>query len=148
MALDALGEAGGGEELVEGVADVFQLGVQFVAVVVEPVLETFEQIAGKVAVRRTQARCPVSGGVAVGGDGKEAILDERLITLGGAGQAARFQPGGRPGDGVEQSLAVPLVISGPADVKTQADGEQQFVGGGGERVVAVRDVGEHRSSWV
>ncbi|MSU48992.1 MAG: hypothetical protein EXS37_07900 [Opitutus sp.] len=46
-ALDGLGEAGGGEELIEGVADVFQLGVEFVAVAVKKVRETLERQVGK-----------------------------------------------------------------------------------------------------
>ena len=41
--MDTLGEAGGGEKPAEGVADVFQLGVKFFAVAVEPVLQAFEQ---------------------------------------------------------------------------------------------------------
>jgi hypothetical protein len=42
VTLDALGEAGGGEEWVESVADVLQLGGEFVAVAVEKVLETLK----------------------------------------------------------------------------------------------------------
>ena len=109
VTLDALGEAGGGEELVEGVADVFQLGVKFFAVAVEPVLQTFEQVGGKVGV--------VAGAVAVGGDDLETFLDEGLITLGGAGEAALVEPGGGPGDGVEQALAVAMVVGDAVGVE-------------------------------
>jgi hypothetical protein len=50
---------------------VFQLGVEFVAVAVEKILETLEQIGGKVGA--------IDGGVTVGGDSLQAIRDERLI---------------------------------------------------------------------
>jgi hypothetical protein len=42
VTLDALGEAGGGEEWVESVADELQLDGEFVAVAVEKVLETLK----------------------------------------------------------------------------------------------------------
>ena len=46
VALHAPGEAGGGEELVEGVSDVFEFVIELVAVAVEPILEAFEEIGG------------------------------------------------------------------------------------------------------
>lgn len=48
----------------------------------------------------------------MGGNDLEAFLDEGLITLGGAGEAALVEPGGGPGDGVEQALTL-----APADSK-------------------------------
>ena len=64
MALDPLGKAGGGEELVEGIADVFQLAVKVIAVAVEPVLEALEQVGREVRA--------VDRGVAVRGDSLQA----------------------------------------------------------------------------
>jgi len=60
--------------LIEGVADVFQLAVEVVAVAVEPVLEALEQVGREVRA--------VERGVAVRGDGLQALLDERVVTRG------------------------------------------------------------------
>ena len=49
VALHARSEAGGGEELVESVSDVFEFGVEFLAMAVEPVLEAFEEVGRKVS---------------------------------------------------------------------------------------------------
>ena len=133
VTLDALGEAGGGEELVEGVADVFQLGVEIIAVAAEKVLEALEQIGWKIGAR--------GSGIAMGGDRLETILDEGVITLRGTSQTALVEPGGGPGERVEQALAVSVIMAGPAGVEAQANGEQQFFGGGGERIGGGRDGG-------
>src|SRR3990172_6468048 len=116
VTLHPLGEAGGGEELVESVADVFQFGVELVAVAVEKVLETLEQIRGKIGAR--------GGGIAMGGDGLQRILDEGVITLRRTGQAAFVEPSGGPGESVEQALAVAVVRAGTVGVEAQANGEQ------------------------
>ena len=48
VALDLGDETDGAEDSVEGVADVFEFGVEFIAAMLEPVLETFEQIGREV----------------------------------------------------------------------------------------------------
>ena len=54
---DAGGKARAGQHLVEGVSDVFELAVEVVAVVFEPILEALEEVAREVPVRRIrQAR--------------------------------------------------------------------------------------------
>jgi len=45
--LDDRGEADTGKDLVESVADVFEFVVEFLAVVLEPVLEAFEEVGGE-----------------------------------------------------------------------------------------------------
>ena len=42
VAMDIRGEADRGEDLVDGVADVFEFVVELVSVVLEPVLEAFQ----------------------------------------------------------------------------------------------------------
>jgi hypothetical protein len=44
VALDALGKAGGGQHLIEGVAQMLEVAVEVVAVTVEEVLQALEQI--------------------------------------------------------------------------------------------------------
>jgi hypothetical protein len=55
----------GVEDAIEGVAGRFEFGVEFVAVVIDPILEGFEEVAGEAGL--------VALGVAVGADGVEAI---------------------------------------------------------------------------
>ena len=137
VTLDALGEAGGSEELVEGVADMLQLGVKILAVTIEPVLKTFEQVGRKIST--------VAGTVAMGGDGPEALFNEALITLRGTGEAALVEPGGGPGESVEESLAVAVVVASPGAVEALAEGEQQGFGGGGEWFVGISGGAHARS---
>ena len=47
VALNRGGEVGGSEHLVEGVPDMLELIVKFFAAMLEPVLETFQQLGGK-----------------------------------------------------------------------------------------------------
>ncbi len=62
VALNRGGKVGGREHLVEGVTDVLELVVKFFAAMLEPVLEAFQQIGGKVsAVTR---RIAMNGDVA------------------------------------------------------------------------------------
>ena len=87
-----LGFGGGGdgaEDSVEGIADVFEFVVERVAAMLEPVLETFEQISRKIGA--------VAGGIAVGADGIEALDDQRLVAGRRAGQPAAIAPTRRPG---------------------------------------------------
>ena len=71
--------------MVEGVADVLQLAVEVIPVAVEPVLEALEQVGGEVRA--------VDRGVAVRGDGLQALLDEPPVTRGGKAQTTFIQPG-------------------------------------------------------
>lgn len=135
VALDAFGEAVGGNELVERVADVLQFGVEFVTVSVEPALEAFEQVRRKVGV--------VEHGITVGCNGVQAFVDQGLVTRVRAGQSAFIEPGGGPGDGVEQMVAVALIIGRPPGIEAQTDGLEQFVVGAGEQRDGVGD-GGHR----
>lgn len=70
--LDNRGEADAGKDLVEGVADVFEFVVEFLAVVLEPVLEAFQEVGGEEGA--------VAAGIAVGGDGLEALRDEEVVS--------------------------------------------------------------------
>jgi len=65
-----------------------QFGVEFVAVVLEPILETFEQIGGEVSA--------VACGIAVGGDGFESVVQQRAVPRRRAGERAAFEPDGGP----------------------------------------------------
>lgn len=61
VALDLGDDTDGAKDPVEGVADVFEFGVEFVAAMLEPVLEAFEQIGREVGA--------IAGGIAMGTDG-------------------------------------------------------------------------------
>ena len=78
VALDLGDETDGAEDSVEGVADVFEFGVELVAAMLEPVLETFEQIGREVSA--------IAGGIAMGADGFEAFRDQRLVASRRAGK--------------------------------------------------------------
>jgi len=71
VTLDIGGEACRGENLVDGVADVFEFVVEFLAVVLEPVLEAFQKVGGEVGA--------VATGIAVSGDGLEALRYEEVV---------------------------------------------------------------------
>ncbi len=57
----ALSQAGVGEDLIEGVADVFEIVVEFVAVALEVVLQALEQVAREEALVSLQRQPKTSG---------------------------------------------------------------------------------------
>ena len=71
VALHRDGEAGRREDLVERVADVLQFVVKLVAVVLEPILEAFEQVGGEVRA--------ITRGIAMQRDLCEPIGEQGMI---------------------------------------------------------------------
>ncbi len=71
VALDGGGKASGRENLVEGVADVFEFFVELLAVVLEPVLEAFQEVGGEV--------CAITRRIAVHRNFREPVGDERVV---------------------------------------------------------------------
>ena len=123
--LDLGGEGGGSEDPVEGVADVFEFGVELVAAMAEPVLQTFEQISGEVGA--------VAGGIAMGADDVELVGNQGTVASGRAGQPAGIEPGGGPGERVHQHAAVAVEVGrGLSGVKSALNHFEQFGDGASE----------------
>jgi len=111
--------ADGAKDAVQGVTDVFEFGVEFVTAVLEPVLEAFKQVSREVGA--------VTGGIAMGADGVEAIDDQRVVAGRRAGQTAGIEPAGRPGECVEQHAAVALEVGrGLAAIEAPPEHFEQF----------------------
>lgn len=85
-------------QAVEGVADVFQLVVEVLAVAGEVVLKAFQEVGREVGAS--------AFGVAVGSDVGEAFLEELTVSWLAYGDAVAAHPVGRPGEGFDQGEAV------------------------------------------
>ncbi len=110
VALDGGGKLGRGEDLVEGIADVLEFAVELLAVVIEPVLQAFQEVGRKVGA--------ITGGITMRGDHRQAIGEEPAVTRGRTAQPTPFQPAGRPRQGVEQHSAVAVEVAhGVAGIK-------------------------------
>lgn len=126
VVLDAGGQGWGGEDAVEGVAQVFEFVVEGVAVMAEVILQAFEQVGGEVGA--------VAARIAVGGDGVELGDEQGVVALLGAGQASLAQPGGGPAQGVDEVAAVAMELGATrriaGGIEALLDGAEQRLEGG------------------
>jgi hypothetical protein len=89
---------------IDGVAGGFELVVEFVALVIDPLLEAFEEVAWEVRL--------IMVGLSVAVDVAQP-LDEPLLVMGLAHeQAALVEPGGGPAKGVEEHVTILIVALG------------------------------------
>lgn len=126
VALDLGDETDGAEDPVEGVADVFEFGVEFVAAMLEPVLEAFEQIGREVGA--------IAGGIAMGTDGFEAFCNQRLVASRRAGKPTGIEPASGPGERVQQHAVVTVEVGRRCSgIKSLPDHLEQFRDGALQR---------------
>jgi len=101
--VDARGFGDAVDDLIQGVAGVFELEVDRIVVVAAVVLQAFHEVSGEVAA--------VVLGVAVALDLLDFAQQEPVVVGGGDAQSVAVEPGRRPGEREQEGAAVALVIA-------------------------------------